>query len=145
MKALCRLLILIAALMGPQVAFSQEEADVIADADSCIAAIAESCPIDYKDEWVINAVTTIADTVHVELQIPSSLVGFLSMLTGEGDNVKLLWLRQMVYFGEPWEQLCRCIIADRRVMIIDLRPKDSKMAAEVIINPESLDELRARI
>ena len=145
MKTLCHLLILVAAMLAPQVAFAQEEADVIFDADSCIAAVADSCPIDYKDEWVITSVTTDADTVHVELQVPSSLAGFLPMLAGEGDNVRLVWLRQMVYFGVPWRQLCRGIIAARRVLIIDLKPKDSRVSAEIIINPDKLEKLNATI
>ena len=145
MKKLCHLFILIASMLAPLAAFSQEEAGVTFDADSCIAAVAESCPIDYKDDWVINSVTTDADTVHLELQVPSSLAGFLPMLTGEGDNVKLVWLRQMVYFDAPWRQLCRGIIAAHRVMVIDLRPKDSRVSAEIIINSDKLEELNATI
>lgn len=139
------MLILVAAILAPLVAVSQVEVDIITDADSCITAIADSCPVNYKDDWVINAVTTDADTVHLELQVPSSLAGFLPMLSGEGDNVKKVWLRQMAYFGHPWRRLCRCIIVDHRILVIDLKPKNSSVKAGIVINPETLEQLNATI
>ena len=142
---MCHLLILLAAILAPQAAFPQASADVSAGTDTCITAIAESCPINYKDGWIINAVTNSADTVRLELQVPSSLAGFLSMLTGEGDNVKLLWLRQLSCFGDPWERLCGCVVAARRALVIDVRPKDSKVDAEIVLSPEDLERLTASI
>ncbi len=128
-------------MLLPQAVFPQKATDAAIDVDATIAAIAQSCPINYQDGWDINAVTCDADTVHLELLMPSSLAGFLPQLTGEGYNVKRLWVKQVAYFGEPWKQLCQCLLTARRVLVLDLRPRDSRVKAEVVVTPDELQSL----
>lgn len=111
------------------------------DIDTYVALLNEECPIDHKDNWVINSFVTDGDTVQVVLQMPSSLAPFLPQLTGEGDNVKRMWAKQLKTFGHPWGEFLKRMAEARRTLAIIFHPKDARKTATVIYAPEDYDTL----
>ena len=108
----------------------------VGDFDTYIIMLDGECPIDHKDAWAINSIVADGDTVRLELQIPSSLSGFLSMLTGEEDNVKKMWIKQLLSFGYPWHDFMERLANEGRPLVITFCPKDSDTAALMTFLPE---------
>ena len=108
----------------------------IGDIDTYIFMLGQECPIEYNDAWAINDIVIDGDTIRLELQMPSSLSGFLPMLTGEGDNVKRMWMRQLKIFGYPWDEIIGRLAKQEYPLVITFHPKDSRKTAEIIFLPE---------
>ena len=100
MKRYLQIFRLLALLLFPVMTLAQGTM-FVGDLDTYVALLNEECPISHMDAWVVNQVTVDGDTVHVEFQIPTSLEPFLLKLTGDDDNVKRLWVRQLQSFGYP--------------------------------------------
>ena len=114
---------------------------VAADLDTYVALLNEECPIEYKDSWAVNALLTDADTVYVQVQTPSSLAGFLPQLTGEGDNVKRMWIKQLKPFGHPWEEFFDRMAGAGRYLVISFHPKDARKTAAIVFTPDDCKAL----
>ena len=91
MRRLAQLFWLFVAVIFPVSALAQGPM-IAGDVDAYVALLSADCPIGHGDAWALNAIEAEGDTICAVLQTPSSLAGFLSMLTGEGDNVKRMWL-----------------------------------------------------
>ena len=111
----------------------------VGDIDTYVAMLDAECPIEHKDAWAINSVIADGDTVRLELQVPSSLAGFISMLTGEGDNVKKMWANQLNSFGYPWKDFMGRLVTEKRPLVITFIPKDSATTAEMVFLPEDFE------
>ena len=135
MKRFCHLIWLFAAF---SVAFSVSAQGTFAfgDMDTYLYMLGEECPIEYDDAWAIYGIVADSDTIRLELQMPSSLSGFLTMLTGEGDNVKRMWMKQLKGFGYPWDDFMGRLAKDERPLVITFHPKDSRKTAEIVFLPE---------
>ena len=131
---------LLAAFIIPMSAAAQGSI-VVGDLDTYLALLSEECPIEHFESWAVNAIEADGDTVRAELQIPSSLTGFLPKLTGPGDNVKKLWFRQLKSLGYPWADLTARLIEAGRPMVLTLHPKGARgrsADARIIFTSENL-------
>ena len=105
------------------------------DFDSLVAKFNAECPITSGENWALTSFATAGDTVLIELQVPASLGGFMSLLTADTDNVKRLWVRELNSFGEQWKTfVTRLIEADRPVRLY-FTPKGGDIAAEIVLRP----------
>ena len=151
MKKLSFLYLLIV-LMLPTMAAAQDSTAVEVDVDSLAAVdtmaveadgvdslideMAAQCPVDYGDDWMISSVTVDGDTVFVDVQVPSQLKAFMSSLTGNGANVKRLWLNQIAQFDKRWRTLADKLLENNRVLVLLLIPGDEDEAAPIVIGPK---------
>jgi hypothetical protein len=122
-----RLLILLAVLMLPFLAQAQDDEAKMA-IEAMIEQLAARCPSPQGDQWVINSVKMVDDTVDVELCTPSSLAGFLPMLTGENPKAKKLWLNHLSNYGDEWKQLVELLAEEGLPMRLLLKAKGSETA-----------------
>lgn len=120
-----RLLILIAVLMLSSLAQAQDDEATMA-IEAMIEKLAARCPSPQGEQWVINSVKMVDDTVDVELNTPSSLAGFLPMLTGENPKAKKLWLNQLSNYGDEWKQLVELLAEEGLPMRLLLKAKGSE-------------------
>ena len=75
----------------------------------------------------------------VDIQLPSNLSMFLSSLSGNKDNVKQLWIRQLKMYGEPWNRFVKMMVeADRRI-VVNLRPQGSEDTALMTFSPSDFN------
>lgn len=137
MRRVLQLICLFAALVLPASASGQGTI-VAADIDTYVTLLNAECPIKYHEAWAVNSIEAEGDTVYAVLQTPSSLAGFLSMLTGEGDNVVRMWLRQLKNFGYPWIDLIDRLTDEGRYLVITIQPENSRTAAQISVTPEIL-------
>ena len=126
--------------MLPVSTFAQG-AIVAADIDTYLALLNAECPIEYHEAWAINSIVTVGDTVDVAFQTPSSLAGFLSMITGDNDKVKRMWIKQLKSFGHPWGDLIDRLTDAGRPLSITFCPANSRNTAVVFFSPEELATL----
>lgn len=118
-----RLLYLIVFMLFPVMCFAQN--DTVVDVDDYIEELNAQCPIEYKDDWGLNSLTMVGERYAlVDVMIPSSLSMFLSTLTGEGENVKRMWIKQLKQYGEQWNRLVDLLVAKDRRLVVLLRPED---------------------
>ena len=139
-KYVFQFVFLLAAMCMPPLAMAQGVI-VAADVDTYVTLLGQECPIQHGHDWAVNAIELNGDTVHVELQTPSSLAGFLAPLTGEGDNVKRMWLQQLKSFGYPWLDLMDRLAQSQRTMVITFRPQGSRNTAMVVFTAADLATL----
>ena len=126
---------LLSLLMSVQ-CFGQDEEG--GDFDTYIAELNAQCPILDGDNWSINSFTVQSDTVQVELLVPTNLSMFLSMLTSKNDNVRRLWFKQLLHYGDSWSRFVDRMIATKRTLVLVLRPKDTDTCATVMFTPAHL-------
>ena len=143
MRKIVSLLCLFAAVMIPMTV-SAQGAFAFGDVDTYIAMLNGECPLEYDDAWALNAIESDGDTVGVVLQTPSSLAGFLSMLIGEGENYKRMWIKQLENFGRPWENLFRRLSEAGRPLVITFLPKGAKTTETIVFTPEDYKTLCAK-
>ena len=117
---------------------SSQEMMLCGDFDTYVTLLNERCPIEYRDSWAATSFVADGDTVRVELLTPASLAGFLSMLIGDGDNVKRMWVNQLKVFGNPWAELFNRSVEAQRPLVITIKPKDSRTSGEIVYTPEDL-------
>lgn len=129
----------ILAISLPVSAFAQTTM-AVGEMEAYIAKLGADCPIQYGEAWSLNSIETHGDTICALLQTPSSLAGFLSMLTGEGDNVKRMWIKQLKSFGRPWEELIGRLARSERSLAITFHPANSTATAELVFSPENFTE-----
>ena len=137
MRRLAQLFWLFAAVIFPVSALAQTTM-IAGDVDAYVALLSADCPIGHGDAWALNAIEAEGDTICAVLQTPSSLAGFLSMLTGEGDNVKRMWLKQLKNFGHPWEDLIGRLTREKRYLLVTFHPENSTITDELLFAPEDL-------
>lgn len=137
MKRYLQIFRLLVLLLFPVTALAQGTM-FVGDLDTYVALLNEECPISHMDAWAVNQVTVDGDTVHVEFQIPTSLEPFLLKLTGDDDNVKRLWVRQLQSFGYPWDDLMNRLVEAGRPMVITFNPKGTSKTSEVPLTPEDI-------
>ena len=120
---------------------AQEE--TVLDLDTCIEHISAQCPVAVGEGWTINSLQDEGDAIVLELGTPASLKGFLSMLTGDGENVKRLWARHVMQFGDQWEALFKQLEAKGRTLKLLLKPVGIDEPAIVVITPEDIGTVLA--
>lgn len=131
-----KLLAILAVLLLPLSGFAQDEESV--NLDMYIWQMSAQCPCDVGDEWCVTSIIAVADTVTLEIEVPATLKGFLSMLTENSDNVKRLWTSQVIQFGDSWKQLVDLVASEKRWLQLFLTPSGSKQSDVVVISPEKL-------
>lgn len=130
------LLSLIIAVLLPLMAFSQEEAQI--SFEDFITELNSECPIVYNTEWAVISFDVSGDTAFAKVEVPSSLTYFLSSLTGNSDNVKQLWKKQLDQFGQTWRTFIRRIKRDKRLLVVELIPQYSETTARITFTTEDL-------
>ena len=80
----------------------------------------DKCPIIYGGDWIIKSITMVGDRYAlVDLQAPSTLSMVFSSLTGNTDNVKQVWGKQLRQYGEQWNRFAKLLVrAGRPVVLI---------------------------
>lgn len=106
------------------------------DVDALAEALNDQCPINYDDDWSINSFTMVEDRYAlVDVMLPANLSMVLGMLTGDGYNVKRVWIKQLTQYGKQWNDFVDAMVgADRRV-VVNLRPAGSKETALITFMP----------
>ena len=117
-----RILLFLAVLLTSLLAFAQDDEST---QGTLVERLGARCPCPQGDQWVVNSVKAISDTVEVELITPSSLAGFLPMLTGENPKAKKLWLQLLSNYGGEWEQLVEYMAKECLPMRLLLKPRGS--------------------
>lgn len=105
------------------------------DFDSLVVRLNAECPINSGENWALTSFATVGDTVQIELQVPASLGGFMSLLTADTDNVKRLWARELNNFGEQWKTFVNRLIEADRLLKVCFTPKGGDTAAEIVLKP----------
>jgi len=136
-----RALLAIAALLFPVLCFSQSREDV--RLDSCVQEMSGRCPIDQGKGWVINSIEAKGDTVAVELLTPALLNGFLSMLMGDGVNVKRLWLGELMGYGDSWKQMFELMSENGRSLLFTTRAQGSRKQYSLVMSQEEIGTILA--
>lgn len=113
---------------------SAQEVDA-EDFDGYIAKLNTECPIGNGENWALLSFAVAGDTVVAELQVPASLVVFMSVLTEDSDNVRRLWVREMDAFGETWRAFVNRLVEADRPLRLKFRPKDKDATAEILLMP----------
>lgn len=131
-------LYLLIVMLFPAMAMAQESETVTDDLDSLIIEMSELCPVDYGDDWAINSVTIEEDTAYVDVQVPGQLKAFMSSLTGNGANVKRLWLNQIAQFDKRWRTFAERLFKENRTLVFLLSPGSNDKAIPVVIGPTDL-------
>ena len=108
--------------MTPLLAFAQDDE---ATQGTIVERLGASCPCPQGDQWVVNSVKSVGDTVEVELITPSSLAGFLPMLASENPKAKRLWLQHLSNYGDEWKQLVEYLAKEGLPMRLSLKPQGS--------------------
>ena len=131
-------LILVIALSLPLLGLAQEaEAE---DLDSYIARLNSECPIECGENWTFLSLSPAGDTVTVELQVPASLGPFMSLLADNSENVRRLWVREIIGFGEQWKTfLARLADADRHLRL-KFKPLGSEATKKIVLKPSDLKQ-----
>ncbi len=138
MRTLLALMLLLAAWTMPLVSPAQDVD--LNPLDDYIGQVNGRCPIDLGEEWYINGLAIQADTVVLALKVPSSIKYFLSELTGDSDNVKRLWLRQLKQFADVWTPLLDLLRKEGRPFRLDIMLGDLRPAAALRYSPADLDQ-----
>lgn len=133
-----RLFFLIVVLLFPIMAHAQDTTAV--SVDEYVEELNDKCPISYGDKWAVNSFTMVGDRYAlVDIQLPSNLSMFLSSLSGNKNNVKQLWIRQLKMYGEPWNHFVKMMVeADRRI-VVNLRPQGSEDTALMTFFPSDFN------
>lgn len=131
-----RFLLLAIVMLCPLAGMAQDEE--IVDFDSYLVQLNAECPINSGENWALMSFATSGDTVIVELEIPSSLIGFLSLLTDDNEKVKRMWIRELETFGEQWQTFVNRLVDVGRPMILKFKPKGSEVAAQVAFSVADL-------
>ena len=131
----CVLCILAAFLICPMSCFAWDIATLCVD--DYVEELNGQCPISFPDkDWGVNSFTMVGDRyVLVDIQVPSVLTMFLSSLTGDADNVKQLWIRQLDGYGEPWTGFVERMVAAMLPVVINVHPCDSDDSALMTLTP----------
>ena len=124
-----RFLLLAIVMLCPLAGMAQDEE--IVDFDSYLVQLNAECPINSGENWALMSFATSGDTVIVELEIPSSLIGFLSLLTDDNEKVKRMWIREL-------ETFVNRLVDVGRPMILQFKPKGSEVAAQVAFSVADL-------
>lgn len=132
------LFFLIVALLLPAMAFSQDDDDEYLNFDAYIAELNSQCPIVYNTEWSVLSFAASGDTAFAKIEVPSTITYFLSALTGDKENVKELWKKQLLQFGKVWRDFIRRLKYDKRTLVIELIPQESDTSAIMTFSPEDL-------
>ena len=87
--------------------------------------------------WSIKSFATASDTAMVELQVPASLVPFMSLLTEKSDNAKRLWVRELDGFGKTWHAFVAKLVEADRPLKLTFKPqgRGEDDAASIILMP----------
>jgi hypothetical protein len=124
------------ALLASTSAFAQETVKT-ESFDDFVARINAECPINSGGNWSIESFATASDTAMVELQVPASLVPFMSLLTEKSDNAKRLWVRELDGFGETWHAFVAKLVEADRPLKLTFKPqgRGEDDAASIILMP----------
>lgn len=129
------LIVAVVVAMSTMVSFAQSKPDQ--DFDAFVAQLNERCPIVHDDGWAILAFRSSGgDTTHVELAFPRLLNAFLPALTGNTQNVRRVWARQMNMFGDQWKEFVTLMLDARRTLVLDFMLDDEPPVATVTFLPE---------
>ena len=98
----CRILLLLAVLLGTMVTHAQEETS--ASVFDQVEELNSMCPLNYGADWGVNSFTMVGDNYALaDMMIPSNLSMILTELSAEGDKVKRLWIDQFKEYGTRWQ------------------------------------------
>lgn len=137
-----RALILLSALLFPVLCLSQDmETDSLG---VCIQQLSAECPVDDGDGWVINSVIATGDTIAIEMTAPASLNSFLSMLMGDGLNVKRLWLNELSHCGKEWKQLFRLMSQHGRNLLFTIGAQGGRKKYSLVMTPQEIGTILAK-
>lgn len=141
MNKLFVILLCLLASAFPLRGVAQEE--IVLDLDTCIERLSTQCPVNVGEGWTINSLLDDGEAIILELVTPASLKGFLSMLTGDSENVKRLWTRHILQFGDQWEALLKQLETKGRTLKLLLKPVGVDEPEIVVISPEDIGTVLA--
>lgn len=135
----CRILLLLALLLGPLVTHAQE--DTTGTVFDYVEELNAMCPVTYAADWGVNSYTMVGDNYAlVDVMIPSNLTMILSSLTAEGDNVKRLWIKQLKQYGDQWLGFVDRMVETNHPIVVNLHPKGSNQTALITLYPSDFKE-----
>lgn len=131
--------LVVAVMSLPAVCSGQDSTTV--DVGAYVEDLNSQSPISFRDDWGFNSFTMVGDRyVLVDVMVPSSLSMFLSSLTGNNNNVKQLWIKELSQCGDRWKRLVDLVVeADCRV-ILNLRPKGDDQTALITLRPNDFNK-----
>ena len=130
-----RFLWLLALLIFPILCIAQDEGDKPADIESFVKQVNDKCPITYGEGWTVSSCTIDGDTVSLVIGVPANFGIVLPMLTGNADNVKRLWVKQLSQFESQWKQFADMLVSSNKFFKLILRPEDSDNEGCIIFEP----------
>ena len=136
-RAVCLLFFLVFMVYSPQ-ARAQSENTV--DLEKYVERLNSQCPLDHGDEWGINSFTLVGSYALVDVMVPSNLAMFMPSLTGDSDNVKRVWIKQLATFGNRWKRFAEKMVDIERSIVINLRPKGSKQTYLITLLPTDFNQ-----
>ncbi|MBR3728919.1 MAG: hypothetical protein IKN10_08055 [Muribaculaceae bacterium] len=143
MNKLRLLFILLVALLCPVIGQAQDD-DAI-DFEAVVAPLSAQCPHDGGGGWLVTSVVVAEDTIVVDLETPASISGFLSALTGNNPNVKRLWLKHLLGFGEEWKHLAELMTEEGRSLLLRIKPQRDEEFSCVLISGREIGTILANL
>jgi hypothetical protein len=130
-----RFIWLLALLAFPAWCFAQDEGDTPVDIEAFVTQVNEKCPITYSEGWAVNSCTLTDDTVSLVMGVPANFGFVLPMLTGNAENVKRLWIKQLSQYGAQWNQFVDMLVSSNKALKLVLKPEDSNSEGVILFEP----------
>lgn len=112
---------------------------VAAELDEYSEQLNDKCPIIYSGDWIIKSITMVGDRYAlVDLQAPSTLSMVFSSLTGNTDNVKQVWGKQLRQYGEQWNRFAKLLVRAGRPVVLIVQPDGNPKSALMTLQPSDL-------
>lgn len=112
---------------------------VAAELDEYSEQLNDKCPIIYGGDWIIKSITMVGDRYAlVDLQAPSTLSMVFSSLTGNTDNVKQVWGKQLRQYGEQWNRFAKLLVRAGRPVVLIVQPDGNPKSAIMTLQPSDL-------
>ena len=124
--------------------FGQAQDEVTDSLDTYIEQLKNQCPFSKGDNWIINSVETVVDTVTIEIVTPGSLSSFMSLLIVDNEKGKRLWVQHLSEYGEPWKRLAELTAQEERFLIFALKPQGGRKVFYLYCSPDELGAILAR-
>lgn len=107
------------------------------DLDSAVGALAERCPYNYRDGWVLESVTQAPGTVILTFDVNLPGAYYQSMKEG-GDAIKPMWLGNINAYGPIWQNLLKATVTSGGNLEMKLHSKADPAGFSVIFTNDDL-------
>lgn len=105
---------------------------------SYIGELMGQCPFDQGDDWVIDSVGIVDDTVCVKILAPASLASFMPLLSVDNIKGKRLWVRHLLEYGDKWKQLVELVAKEGFPFKLAIVPRRSEDPYFISCSPDDI-------